>query len=431
MTQASAVAEVSVRNTRDRLAGLGRSWGALGGIAAQCSQAGASFVLQILAVRLLGLEGLGVFAALYGLVIVVTGVSTGFVGDSLTVLDRQAATVRAGLQTWWLGLSFGLGLVVAAGAWAAGMTGGVTAIAFGAATVFFLLEDALRRLLMANLRFWRIVLVDMAGLLTVVLTILAVLNKGDLELVHLLFALAVGQAVAALVAIVLLPRSDRYLAPWRGADVGLVGSYGTNRAVQLSLRPGLQAATRLLGLALVSAAAVGELEASRVYMAPTLIVIGGLVSVLFAQYAAAKHVPLERQVRTADRHAWFLAAGSALLCGTFFLILPWLGPILTGGEFALSTVGLIGWAVRSVIFAGSMPFMSLAAVRGMQRTTLMITLVEFVMVLAAVVLLLTLGGSILWVPVALAGGSAVTGFIVRVWVLPQGCARERALVRPN
>lgn len=422
MTQNPGLSDVAVRTTRRRSIRLGRSWGALGGIAAQCSQAGASFILQILAVRLLGLEGLGVFAALYGIVIVVTGVSTGFVGDSLTVLDRQSATVRAGLQTWWLGLSFGLGLVVAAGAWAAGMTDGVTAIVFGAATVFFLLEDALRRLLMANLRFWRIVLVDTAGLVTVILTILVILNQGDLELVHLLFALAAGQAVAGLIAIGLIPRSDRYLARWRGADVPLVGHYGTNRAVQLSLRPGLQAATRLLGLALVSAAAVGRLEASRVYMAPTLIVVGGLASVLFAQYAAAKALPLMSQIRAADRHASLLATGAAVLCGVLLLMMPWLGPMLTAGEFSLPTLGLLGWAVRSVAFAGSMPFMSLAAVRGMQRITLMITLVEFVVVLAAVSLLLAFGGSILWVPFLLAGGSVVSGLIVRTRVLPRGCA---------
>ena len=37
----------------------------LGGIAAQGSQAAGSFVLQICAARLLGLEGLGQFAALF------------------------------------------------------------------------------------------------------------------------------------------------------------------------------------------------------------------------------------------------------------------------------------------------------------------------------------------------------------------------------
>lgn len=422
MTQHSGPADVAVLTTQGRASPLGGSWRALGGIAAQCSQAGASFILQILAVRLLGLEGLGVFAALYGLVIVVTGVSTGFVGDSLTVLDRKSGPVRAGLQTWWLCLSFGLGLAVATGAWVAGMTDGGTAVAFGAATVFFLLEDALRRLLMANLRFWRIVLVDMAGLTTVVLTIVAILTQGDLGLWHLLCALAAGQATAGLIAIGLLPRGDRYLARWRGADVRLVGNYGMNRAVQLSLRPGLQAATRLLGLALVSAAAVGELEAARVYMAPTLIVVGGLASVLFAQYAAAKHLPLASQIKAAERHAVLLAGGAAFLCAALALVLPWLGPILTGGDFVLPALGLLGWAIRTVAFAGSMPFMSLAAVRGMQATTLKITLVEFVVILAAVLLLLTLGGSILWVPFVLAAGSAASGLIVRARVLPAGCS---------
>ena len=417
------------RRQRLKQARMGRTWEALGGVAAQCSQAGASFLLQILAVRLLGLEGLGVFAALYGIIIVVTGVSTGFVGDSLTVLDRYAPRVRAGLQSWWLGLSSGLGLLVAVGAWVTGLTDRSTAVVFGAATTFFLLEDALRRLLMANLRFWTLVLVDLSGLFTAVVTIFVVASSGAFRVVDLLLALAFGQAVAGVVAIALLPRSERHLAPWRSADLRLVGNYGANRAAQLSLRPGLQAATRLLGLALVSAAAVGELEAARVYMAPTLIVIGGLVSVLFAQYAAAKQERLAGLIKVADRHALLLGAGAALLCGACAAALPWLGPLLTADEFALPTLGLVGWSLRTLAFAGAMPYMSLAAVRGMQRITLLITLTEFCIVLVAVTLLLTLGASILWVPFLLAGGSTATAVVVRARVLPLRRTREEELAR--
>ncbi len=69
-----------------------------GAVGAQLSQALASFVLQVLAARLLGASGLGTFALLYGGIIIGTALCTGLVGDSLTVLDRNDPHIRAGLQ---------------------------------------------------------------------------------------------------------------------------------------------------------------------------------------------------------------------------------------------------------------------------------------------------------------------------------------------
>ena len=46
-----------------------------GAVAAQFSQAAGSFLLQVLAARLLGKEGLAVFAVLSGLVVLATAVS--------------------------------------------------------------------------------------------------------------------------------------------------------------------------------------------------------------------------------------------------------------------------------------------------------------------------------------------------------------------
>lgn len=423
MTDRSAAVEPASGVAEARRDRRGLSLTALGGIAAQCSQAGASFLLQILAVRLLGLEGLGVFATLYGIVIVATGVATGFIGDSLTVLDRTAARTRAALQLWWVGLSVGLGVLAGLAGLLTGLVDGVTALVFGIATGLFLLEDALRRLLMANLRFWRLVVVDLSGFLGALAVIAVQLaTSGSIAVVHLILALAVGQTVATIVAISMLPTTERHLAPWRPADLRAVWSYGLNRAVQLSLRPGLQAATRLIGLALISAAAVGELEAARVYMAPAMIIVGGLVSVLFAQYARSKRVALIRQVRTADRHALALALGCLLLSAAAYLAVPWFGPLLTDGSYELATVGLLGWAVRAVAYAAAMPYMSLAAVRGLHRATLRITAAEFVVVLVALVLVLTLGGSILWIPFLLAAGSLVSALIVRLVLLPRSAA---------
>ncbi len=67
---------------------------ALGALLAQGAQAGVSFVLQVLVARLLGIEELGRFAILYGVIVIATGIVSGVVGDSLVVLDRGDGVVR-------------------------------------------------------------------------------------------------------------------------------------------------------------------------------------------------------------------------------------------------------------------------------------------------------------------------------------------------
>src|SRR6478752_8997892 len=99
----------AVSGRRGRLStlqsGLGARLAVLGGISAQLSQALGSLVLQVVAARMLGADGLGAFAVLYGVIIMATAVCTGFVGDSLTVLDRGRGDIRAALQNWLLVLS--------------------------------------------------------------------------------------------------------------------------------------------------------------------------------------------------------------------------------------------------------------------------------------------------------------------------------------
>ena len=70
-----------------------------GGIAAQAAQSGAAFVIQVLASRALGADGFATFALLYGAIIMATALTSGLVGDSLTVLNRHDPSIRAGLRT--------------------------------------------------------------------------------------------------------------------------------------------------------------------------------------------------------------------------------------------------------------------------------------------------------------------------------------------
>ena len=164
----------------------------LAAIAAQGSQAAGSLLLQVVAARTLGITGLGEFGLLYGILVLATAISSGFVGDSLTVLDRGSREVRSALQNWLLFVSFVGALLCSMGVWVTGFVTKQDAIAFGVATFVFLIEDAIRRLLMASMRFWRIVVVDAVSLLVLVVVLLLAPTP---TLAWLFVALTAGQAV--------------------------------------------------------------------------------------------------------------------------------------------------------------------------------------------------------------------------------------------
>src|SRR5688500_5453478 len=123
---------------------------ASGAVTGQVTQALAGLVLQVAAARFLGAAGLATFALIYGLVVLVTAVASGMVGDSLTVLDRAAPRVRAGLHVWAVIVAGGAGLVGALLAAVTGVVPGWAAAVLGLAVVAFVLEDTLRRVLMAT-----------------------------------------------------------------------------------------------------------------------------------------------------------------------------------------------------------------------------------------------------------------------------------------
>jgi hypothetical protein len=168
-----------------------------GAVSAQLSQALASFALQVLAARELGARGLGTFALLYGSIVLGTAICTGLVGDSLTVLDRSLPRLRAGLQAWCALVSAGAGAAAATITWASGVLDASAALMFGLATVVFLIEDALRRTLMAVMRFWSLPLVDGMSLVASVAVLVVIRNgKGHLTVGDFMLALLIGQLAA-------------------------------------------------------------------------------------------------------------------------------------------------------------------------------------------------------------------------------------------
>ncbi|WP_298749753.1 hypothetical protein [uncultured Serinicoccus sp.] len=392
--------------------GGGRSQ-ALGGVAAQGTQAGASFVLQLLAVRLLGVEGLGIFASLYALIVLGAAINSGFVGDSLTVLGRHETPVRAGLQAWGLLVPVAFGLVLGTGAWVVGALTGWLVIALALAAVVFLVEDLMRRLLMATFRFGRIVAVDLCGLTGTVLTLALIEDRTSLQVGHFFAALVVGQSVALGVAVLLLPTEERRWAPMKEADLRVVARYGSWRAVQQSIKPGLLAVVRIAGVALAGAAAVGQLEAARIYLSPAIVVIGGLASVMMARYAVRKTASLRTLIRSADRSAVRIVGASAAFLTLALLVEPWAGPLLTDGEFQLPLVALIGWATYAAATGFAAPYTTLAAVRGSQPLVVAVRAVESTVAGMVVVTVIFWSGTVVWAPLLLGLGSMVGGLWLR------------------
>ncbi len=398
----------------------------MGALAGQVTLALSSFVLQVFASRELGPTGFGYYALLFGTIIMATALTTGLLGDSLTVLDRQDREIRTGL--------FRLGWVV---------TAALALIAFGIAVFWlppdsaalfavalaaFVAADLGRRLLMANLRFWSLVFIDSVGFVAMLTFLLLSRLAGPLGLDHFLIALAIGQLVAGALAVVRLPAPERkiYWRTW--GNWRAVVNYGSWRALQQFVRPTMLNAARGLVLISAGAAAVGELEAARVFVAPAMLLVQGIGSYLFSSYAADRAKGLPLLLRRADRAATVMLVGSVLIGGLAGVLIPQFGWLLTAGDYQLSLVATLGWACYAASCAAVLPYGSLSAVQGQQRWVLLIRLVDSVLSLVLVlVVVMAMGVAPIWTPWLLSIGSFIGGVLCRQ-VLLRPAARSARLV---
>jgi O-antigen/teichoic acid export membrane protein len=392
---------------------------AAGAVSGQLSQALGSFLLQALAARELGAAGLGMFALLYGAIVLGTAVSSGLIGDSLTVLARQDRAIRVALQNWCLIVSSGAGLIAAAVGFASGALSIGVALLFGAVTTVFIIEDALRRALMAILKFWRLPVVDFTSLV-VSLGYLAAASAagGRATLGQFLMALLLGQAFAALVAVPLLPRNERPILAGRSGQMRLVFSFGAWRAAQQSVRPALLTAARLVVTVVAGVAAYGQLEAARVYMAPALLVVTGMGSMLLPVWVRQRAAGLATLLRRADRTAMGLFALTLLLGAVGTLALPYLGGLLTDGKYRIASAAVFGWAFYAASTAAVTPYGTLAALQGKQGRVMVLRLVEpLIALIALLVFLLVFGLTPTWTPYALSIGAVLSGMGIRHRIL--------------
>ena len=406
---------------------LGGRLHALDAVSAQLVQALTSFLLSLVAVRELDAAGLGVFALLYSCVVLATAVTTGLVGDSLTVLDRSRTEVRGGLQVVALttaALGGVLGLLIT---WATGLLGPGEALLLGLAVMAFVLEELVRRHLMAELRFWSVVTVDASCLVVTLGWLLGTSAfTGSLVMRDLLAAILVAQLVGLVVGIVLLPAAERTWASMSGADWRAVWRYGSWRAAQQAVRPASMAVVRTLLVMAVGATVFGELEATRVY-APSLLVVNGVGGYLFASFAGRRDASLHALLRLADRGVAWLVMLSLGLGVLSVVLLPWLGPIVTGGQFELSALAVFGWAVYAAFGAVLMPYGGLAAVRGRQATVMWLRVLETVLSVGALAVMLWWTSiPVDWTPYVIGVGALVVGVVLRQGLLGPAARRDRA-----
>lgn len=395
---------------------------AVGALVAQVAQALGNFVLQVLAARELGASGLGLFAFLFGALVMATAVSTGLVGDSLTVLDREEPAVRAALwRTGWLVV--GISTVSAFVVGSAGISLSV-GVLFATAMASFMLADLTRRLLMAGLRFWALAVVDSVALAAAGLVLGCAALVGDVRLEHFLAALTVSQLTVVTLGLWRLPRAERRLPQWGWGDWRAVMHYGTWRAVQQFVRPTALNAARWLVLVAAGTAAVGQLEVARVFVAPAMLLVQGLGSYLFASYAADRDLGVAQLRGRADRAAAAMVGGAVVVGAAAAVSVPVLGHLLSAGAFEVSPLAALGWACYAASCAAVMPYGSLAAVRGRQLAVLVVRLVDAaVSLLLVAFFLLVVGVDPALVPWLLSVGSFVGGVLCRQVLLSQRATR--------
>lgn len=388
-----------------------------GAIAGQLSQASVSFGLQWLAARALGAEGLGAYALVYGVIVTTGALTNGLVGDSLTVLDRSDSAIRSALQRWALTASILVSGVMACWLAGFGFIDWSSAAAYAIASTVFVLEGILRRLLMAEMRFWSVVATDLTGLAGS-LTFLALwASQSPLSLEAMLWAWVAGQVLAGLAGIKMLPPTQRVWSRARPAAMRQVWSYGSFRAGQQLIRPTLMSAVRLLITVQLGTAALGLVEAARLYMAPAILVVQGFGSYLFASYAKRKNASLGYLVSRAQAVAAGMLVITILLGCLATWAAPLAGPLITGSAFSIDRVTVFGWALFAAATATNSPFASLAAVRGRQKSVIVIALIDAAVTLAVVAALLAAGFDAYWAPYVLAAGMLAQSVLLRFVVL--------------
>jgi O-antigen/teichoic acid export membrane protein len=384
---------------------------------AQVWQAVGSFGLQLLAAWLLGASGLGLLSLCLSIIILATALTSGMVGDSLVVLDRRSRAIRAGLQFWAMVLavtSFAVTVVVLP---ANGLLTPLEALLMGLALVAFQLEELVRRVFMATMHFWRLVIIDSAAVVSAFAVVGIWAPIEPVTITTFFIALGVGQLIGIGVGVAMLPASERTLVSLRGAAIRTVAGFGGWRGAQVSVAPLVFTAMRVAVTAAAGAAALGQLELARIYVAPLLLSVQGLGSYLLSTYVRDNDFALP----VLTRRAWRASLGMVIGALASGAVIVWVAPIVSAvvarPDIPLDRLAVAGWVLYVAALASLQPFASLAATRGRPALVFRCRLVDAIFVVTLVPLLLGLGVSVSWTPFILAAGLVLGGTLVRHFAL--------------
>jgi O-antigen/teichoic acid export membrane protein len=399
------------------LSELSRIAGKIGApVISQGLTAGTSLLLQVVAARGLGLAQYGVFALFLSLLVSATALYTGFVGDSLAVLDRHDPRIRSALAAsaltaWILCFAAGAGcvLVVRHG----DLTGGLV---YAAMLVAWLIEETFRRLLIARLEFWKLVVNDLSYLLGTGSALTAwFLAAGTVTLTMLLAAMGVGAVAAVVVGLAQVPSKElrRLNLGWSGARE--VASFAGWRSLQAALRPTALLLSRVLVANVVSLAAVGALEAGRLVVAPLQVLINGAGSFLLAGFAAGERSGDSSTRTLADRAAVVLGGVTVFGGAAMALFARPLGKLMTGGE--VESLLLLGWVAYLGVWATGLPYVMEVVARKLSRAVFATRLVDSVAGLVLATAALSAGMPLTVVPWLMALGGAYSFWRLRALAL--------------
>jgi O-antigen ligase/O-antigen/teichoic acid export membrane protein len=386
----------------------------LGAVVSQMIVAATSLLIAVLVLRELGAAGLGTFSLLFGVLLTVNAVQTGWIGDSLTVLDRFDPGIRRALfQSQAISV-----LAIFAIAWALALSidgvDATTAMLFGMASVAWALEETIRRLLIARREFWTLVANDGAFALgSLGLLVAVTLSGAALTLDAVIISLLAGSIAAIGLGVVQLPRVELVRGPVAPSRMRELASFAGWRAVQVGLRPGSQALVRAIVATVASLEAVGQLEAARLLIAPALTVANGAGMFFLPTYAdqRRRRVPLHPSIG----RAMLVIAG---ICGAYGIVAlalreP-LGNLLTTGESIVSTTAVASWMLFSIAFGIGLPPGAANVTAGRSRQTFAIRSLD-AGIGVGVAGLFVLAGWVDAVPMGLAVGAFVgAGLLVRV-----------------
>jgi O-antigen/teichoic acid export membrane protein len=219
----------------------------------------------------------------------------------------------------------------------------------------WLFEDAGRRLFMARLEFWRLVLNDTIYLAaTVAALVLLRLRAGEVTLEILLGSMAVGALASVVDAAWAIPNDELRFGRATGAGLRSVARFAVWRSAHAGIRPLATLLLRTVVSALASAAALGRLEAARLAVAPVMILINGWSSVLLPRFSHRHRSSPQGSDPVATTTYVLVGAcvayGATVTAGADILM-----PLLTGGDLEVDRWAVAGWCLFAVAFAAGIP----------------------------------------------------------------------------